>query len=76
MRTNFIWLTKSRAGHIETEAKLKQEVTKLSQIFALDKYGMTTLDASVKGLQGAYEHEFEEFMVFPLHLLDNMTLPL
>jgi hypothetical protein len=71
-----MWLTKSYAGQIETAEKLKQEITKLSQTCALDKCGMTTLDASVKGLQSAFQHELKEFMALPLHLLDNITLPL
>jgi hypothetical protein len=69
-----MWLAKSLAGQIETEEKLKQEITKLSQICALDKCGMTTLDESVNGLQGAFQHELKEFMALPLHFLDNITL--
>lgn len=75
LRTNSLWLTKSHAGQIETAEKLKQEITKLSQTCALDKCGMTTLDASVKGLRGAFQHELKEFMALPIHLLDNIALP-
>lgn len=76
VRTNYMWLTRSHAGQIETKEKLKQEITKLSEIFALDEHGVTALDASVKGLQNAVQQELEEFMALPVHLLDNVTLPL
>jgi hypothetical protein len=70
-----MWLTRSHAGHIETEEKLEQEIAKLSKIFALDEHGVTALDASMKGLRSAVQQELKEFMALPLHLLDNVTLP-
>jgi hypothetical protein len=76
VRTNYIWLTSSHAGQIETEEKLKQEITKLSKIVALDEHGVTTLDASVKRLQNAVQQELKDFMVLPVYLIDNVTLPL
>jgi hypothetical protein len=61
---------------METEEKVKQELTKLSEIFAMDERGVTALAASVKGLQNAVQQELKEFMAFPLHLLDNVSPPL
>jgi hypothetical protein len=55
--------------------KLKQEVVKLSKIFAVDEHGMIALDTSVKGLKSAVQQELKEFIALPLHLLENVRLP-
>jgi hypothetical protein len=71
-----VWLTKSHEGQIKTEEKVKQQITTLSQMCAMDKYDLMALDRLVKRLQGAVQQELKEFIAFPLHLLDNITLPL
>lgn len=70
-----MWLTKSREGQIKTEEKVKQELTTMSQMCAMDEHDLTALDKLVKRLQGAVQQELKEFIAFPLHLLDNITLP-
>jgi hypothetical protein len=58
---------------METEEKVKQELTKLSEVFAMGEHGVTALAASVKELQNAVQQELKEFMALPLHLLDNVS---
>jgi hypothetical protein len=70
-----VWLVKSREDEIKTEEKVKQAITMLSQMCAVDEHDLTVLDRLVKRLQGAVKQELKEFIAFPLHLLDNITLP-
>lgn len=70
-----MWLTKSHEDQIKTEEEVKQAITMLSQMCAVDEHDLTDLDRLVKRLQGAVQQELKEFMAFPLHLLDNITLP-
>ena len=75
IRTSYVWLTKSHEDQIKTEEEVKQAITVLSQMCAVDEHDLTDLDRLVKRLQGAVQQELKEFMAFPLHLLDNITLP-
>lgn len=70
-----MWLTKSHEDQIKTEEEVTQAITMLSQMCAVDEHNLTDLDRLVKHLQGAVQQELKEFMAFPLHLLDNVTLP-
>jgi len=70
-----VWLTKSHEDQIKTEEGVKQAITMLSQMCAVDEHDLTDLDRLVKRLRGAVQQELKEFMAFPLHLLDNITLP-
>lgn len=70
-----MWLTKLREDQIKTEEKVKQHITKRSQICSVDEHDLTDLDRLIKRLQGAVQQELKEFIAFPLHLLDNLTLP-
>jgi glutaredoxin 2 len=70
-----MWLTKSREDLVKTEENVKQHITKLSQICSVDEHDLTDLDRLIKRLQGAVQQELKEFIAFPLHLLDNLTLP-
>jgi hypothetical protein len=69
-----MWLTKAHEDQNKTEEEVKQAIMMLSQICALDEHDLTDFDRLAKRLQGAVQQELKEFMAFPLHLLDNITL--
>jgi hypothetical protein len=53
---------------------VKQEIVELSQMCAVDEHDITALERLLKRLQGAVHQELKEFVAFPLHLLDNISL--